>query len=409
MVADIRRDVGREYGFRQSAYINFKVVGGYFFCLYFMDAEARLTVKPMYADDLWWDIWDAADNKQEPLSLRGKGAFSLPGQVVESFTALSDDNAYSPDEVRAIVEKIFESVAVAIDNFLSANPDADAFLPDEVRMDHDPDRLLYIIALLHSGRESEALDIIADARKNRHRCMFRSGWFDDSYSYIRRWCSDSYRVRATTALWRKLRRLRGVRHFSEKICKSASEHESSGRRYRWVRYLYVPGYIRWILYILAVILVVKYFFDLDRRTLYTFPDWTMFVGPLFSGLLFVFIVLIGRARLKDLFGGTLISMCVGMVIGGCFIAVGCVAFDVINRLFADREVVTVQAVVTSIKHYEIGHRSRSRYYTVVDIPAEDRDVRIDDARLFKIPAGDTVSISYRRGLFGFSIIDNIDY
>ncbi len=68
MVADARRSVSRKYGFRQSSYINFKVEGGYYFCLYFHTDEAKLTVKPMYADDLWWNIWDASENKMEPLS-----------------------------------------------------------------------------------------------------------------------------------------------------------------------------------------------------------------------------------------------------------------------------------------------------------------------------------------------------
>lgn len=57
MSADARRSVSRRYGFRQSSYINFKVEDGYFFCLYFGADEVRLTVKPMYADDLL-TMWD---------------------------------------------------------------------------------------------------------------------------------------------------------------------------------------------------------------------------------------------------------------------------------------------------------------------------------------------------------------
>ena len=56
-------------------------------------------------------------------------------------------------------------------------------------MDHDPDRLLYLMALLHNGKEEDALAIIKEARKNKHRCIFQSGMFSDSYTYIRRWCN----------------------------------------------------------------------------------------------------------------------------------------------------------------------------------------------------------------------------
>lgn len=186
IIADARRSVSREYGFRQSSYINFKVEGGYFFCLFFLTGEARLTVKPLYADDLWWDIWGATENKKEPLSLRGIGAYTLSGQVLASYEiAKTTDEG----ELTNMFNKIFQDANTQITRFLAENPDADIFYPDESKMDHDPDRLLYIIALIHNGREEEALSIIKEARKNKQRCIFQSGMFSDSYTYIRRWCN----------------------------------------------------------------------------------------------------------------------------------------------------------------------------------------------------------------------------
>lgn len=186
MLADVRRSESRKYGFRQSSYINFKVEGDYFFCLFFLGAQARLTVKPLYADDLWWYIWDATENKKEPLSLRGTGAYSLSGQVLASYEiAKTTDEG----ELTNTFNKIFQDANTEITRFLDENPDADIFYPDESKMDHDPDRLLYIIALIHNGREKEALAIINEARKNKHRCIFQSGMFSDSYTYIRRWCN----------------------------------------------------------------------------------------------------------------------------------------------------------------------------------------------------------------------------
>ena len=187
MVADARRGVSRKFGFRQSSYINFKVEGGYFFCLYFHTNEAKLTVKPMYADELWWDIWDASENKMEPLSLRGTGAYSLSGQILASYEIPKTTNL---NELTNLFEQVFQGAAIVMSKFLTDNPDAALFYPDESNMDHDPDRLLYLIALIHSGRKNEALDIIKEARKNKHCCMFKSGMFSDSYTYIRRWCKQ---------------------------------------------------------------------------------------------------------------------------------------------------------------------------------------------------------------------------
>ena len=185
-IADVRRSVSHKYGFRQSSYVNFKVESGYFFCLYFLTGDVRLTVKPMYADDLWWNIWDASDNKNEPLSLRGTGAYSLSGQILTSdeITKVADKG-----ELTNIIDGMFKNATDAISKFIIANPNADTFFPDESKMDYDPDRLLYLMALIHNGKEEDALAIIKEARKNKHRCIFQSGMFSDSYTYIRRWCN----------------------------------------------------------------------------------------------------------------------------------------------------------------------------------------------------------------------------
>ena len=185
IIADARRSVSRKYGFRQSSYINFKVEGGYFFCLFFLTGEARLTVKPLYADDLWWDIWGATENKKEPLSLRGIGAYTLSGQVLASYEI---KNTTDKSKLENQFEQLFNGATAEITKFIADNPDADTFYPDESKMDHDPDRLLYLMALIHNGKEEEALSIIKEARKNKHRCIFQSGMFSDSYTYIRRWC-----------------------------------------------------------------------------------------------------------------------------------------------------------------------------------------------------------------------------
>lgn len=193
--ADIRRNVSREHGFRQSAYINFKVDGGYFFCLYFFangsafPNEAKLTIKPMYADTLWWEIWDAPECIDAPISLRGTGAYALSGMVLAKYENSIDPKDSNESEIKDFYEHIFSQADTEISRFISENPDADTFYPDETKMDYEPDRLLYLMALIHNKREDEALSIIKEARSNKHHCVFRSGWNNDSYTYIKRWCN----------------------------------------------------------------------------------------------------------------------------------------------------------------------------------------------------------------------------
>ena len=220
MRADARHGVSRKYGFRQSSYINFKVEDGYFFCLYFL-TDVRLTVKPMYADDLWWDIWESTENKNEPLSLRGTGAYSLSGQILATYE-IKDTTDKS--ELESQFEQVFYNASAEIKKFIADNPDADHFYPDESKIDHDPDRLLYLMALIHNGREEEVLAIIKDARKNKHCCMFRSGMFSDSYTYIKRWCNRSNRFQECFF---------GINHTAGKIAKLYAFMIMSMSRHRY--------------------------------------------------------------------------------------------------------------------------------------------------------------------------------
>lgn len=86
-------------------------------------------------------------------------------------------------------EQVFNDATAAITMFIADNSDADLFYPDESKMEHDPDRLLFLMALIHNNKKDEALAVIREARKNKHRCIFQSGMFSDSYTYIRRWCN----------------------------------------------------------------------------------------------------------------------------------------------------------------------------------------------------------------------------
>ena len=77
-----RRKVSRNFGFRQS---------GYIFCLQHLGfASVYLNVKPMYADDLWWDIFNLSENKKCPTSLRGIGAFSIHAAQLKEYAFLDE-------------------------------------------------------------------------------------------------------------------------------------------------------------------------------------------------------------------------------------------------------------------------------------------------------------------------------
>ena len=64
----ILRRVARQYGWRLSSYIGWKIESGYFICLDidilgYVLSEISLRIKPLFIDDLWWDVFDMPSNK----------------------------------------------------------------------------------------------------------------------------------------------------------------------------------------------------------------------------------------------------------------------------------------------------------------------------------------------------------
>lgn len=399
-LADARRSVSRKYGFRQSSYINFKVENGYFFCLYFLTDEARLTVKPMYADDLWWDIWGASENKKEPLSLRGTGAYSLSGQMLATYQI-----AQTTDEggLSDTFTHIFQDAGAVIAKFLAEHPDADSFYPDESKMWHDPDRLLYLMALIHNGSEAEALAIIKEARKKGHRCMFQSGMFSDSYTYIHRWITKQSLL-SPFRIWAQVRTKYSDSTENSRRVSAAYEADKCKRK-PWYRLL--PEWIYWILFAPILFPLLFYFFDLHRRSLYDLPWWIWAAGSLLFALYFLISSL--RNGLKG--SGLTLSILMSVTFGLCsgIFAVGACAglFDGINRLFAS-EPIEATATVTFGKflHKGRGRGDLSRYITVVNLDDENKIMKIDDVKLYDIPPESKIVITYRRGLFGVDIFDS---
>lgn len=188
----IRRSVSRKYGFRQCDYINWMIKDGYFFCLYHLDfTSVQLDVKPMYADDLWWDIFNIPENKKSPKSLRGTGAFSIDGiRIKEYILTDTDTKQISEEELQEDWQNLFPAALQDIDAFLRNNPNADTYIPNK-KEDKSHDKLLYFITLLHNSRTKEMISAIQKLKTKGHNCTFSdytSGM--DSYDYILEWCKN---------------------------------------------------------------------------------------------------------------------------------------------------------------------------------------------------------------------------
>ena len=201
-----RRIVSKKFGWKQSSFINWKVEGGYYFYLEHLNcySEATLYVKPLYIDDLWWDVFEMSSNKKEPMSLRGNGAFALDGVRIMETPDLFDIRTnergaeyelekiqkYSNEDIEKIWDNVFRQFDDEVKRFLKENPDPDSYFPEEEKC-HE---YYMLITYLHAGDRQKVLDKIAEFRATPGRIRspmkrsFDDGKTRDGLDFIEAWC-----------------------------------------------------------------------------------------------------------------------------------------------------------------------------------------------------------------------------
>ena len=115
--------------------------------------STRERVKPMWMDEMLWDLLEMPENKKAPVSLRAVGAFAVSG--VETYSRATILNEWSIEELRTILEEYILHFKVSIEKVTMCD-----FIKDLDQPYHgDVRKALYYI---HEGRYQEALDAVGD-------------------------------------------------------------------------------------------------------------------------------------------------------------------------------------------------------------------------------------------------------
>lgn len=186
-ISECRKIVGNQFGFKKSGYVSYKIVNGYFFYIHHLvDTSVDLRVKPLYADDLWFDIFQIPESKK-PLSLRGNGAFALSGELIGEFpTFVGSWGNYKEHDYEKIWTSVFNQIEIEMANFITKNPSADRYMPPATNMRGDVS-LSFLIALLHNNQVHKVVELIHEARKHGACCgmaMLVEDEIVDGYSFI---------------------------------------------------------------------------------------------------------------------------------------------------------------------------------------------------------------------------------
>lgn len=159
---DARRIVARKYGFKQHSYSNWTVRNDYFFFLHDING-VKLYVKPLYMDDLLWEI--VHHDKIKPMSLRANGCLVAAGDMISEFPDPlawdADDSNFAEKNAEELWEKIFSKCDKEINRFLIKNPNVEDY---EVSRDV-PDYFQYLMYLCHHNRFEDAVEYIKERRE----------------------------------------------------------------------------------------------------------------------------------------------------------------------------------------------------------------------------------------------------
>lgn len=117
----ILQSVSKEYGFKKKDYIVWSKKQEMIFTLFVFERvldgrcyiDITIQFKPFWVDNLLWDILQMPENKNQPVSLRCIGAFSVNGCVLYKETIELVD--WSIDELTDCTDSAMKKFAVIID------------------------------------------------------------------------------------------------------------------------------------------------------------------------------------------------------------------------------------------------------------------------------------------------------
>ena len=124
IIKDVKKTIGKKYGYKQNDSINWKIMDGYFFCLDTLHVVCtRLEVKPVYMDDLYWKIIYPHKDTKLPDSLRGNGTLSYLGKKIWEKRFPEELNIYFTTELcEQTWEDVYRKVEEEVESFLKKYP-----------------------------------------------------------------------------------------------------------------------------------------------------------------------------------------------------------------------------------------------------------------------------------------------
>lgn len=172
----------KKYNFKTKGFLFWTVQNDFFFTFFPCISpgakdenqfifSSQLDLKPVYLDDIFWDVMDMSSNKNEPMSLRATGAFTVPG--IYYFKNFAKMETYKIAELDKLLKDSIDSFANAL---LDLNgKEEEWFYKAEKELTRKSDAR-HLMIKLHFKQYAEALDYI----KNSKDKSFARGGFSNN-------------------------------------------------------------------------------------------------------------------------------------------------------------------------------------------------------------------------------------
>lgn len=149
------KEIFKAYSLKKKDYMFYISKNDMFYSVMFSMTKPQNTVKvyfyakPLWLDDILWDILDMSSNKKAPISLRSVGAFTINSQI--------DEKEY-PFENEEDIDRIADS---AFKNIISL---ANAYTEDDFFKDYNSisyqSEMIHTIVLIYNEEYETALNFL---------------------------------------------------------------------------------------------------------------------------------------------------------------------------------------------------------------------------------------------------------
>lgn len=190
-VKQIKR-LGKKFGVSTKGERMFMKLGNMFFhsliSVAYVNAEfilyGEIKVKPFDLDDLFWDVFDAESNKQEPVSFRAYGTYVAPSAKIKLIKVILD----SDKNIEESCDEFLDSYNHTIDEFMAEVKDIKSYYEYlKKNQEYELNELLWILLEIQLGNYTKAIEMLQQELSLNMTGGFSAGE-KDIYVFAKEYC-----------------------------------------------------------------------------------------------------------------------------------------------------------------------------------------------------------------------------